>query len=250
MNLTLLQVAGILGLAAVSGLVANWVHDIRDTGGYRELFVDESRYPNARECPALRNADRTRQLTYGERSPSDPELRNVSPSPGAGATSAISTPAESVDTTRTTPVEIAGDSASESEPKIVDGIEHIGVEAAKRALDDGVLFVDAREAKYYAEGHIPGAYSIPAYGARIEEKIQEISDNWGVSAPVIVYCNESEECEASHIVANQMKLFGFTDLRIYETGFPGWVRAKLPYVVGDEPGTLAEAIVPGTKEGE
>ena len=42
------------------------------------------------------------------------------------------------------------------------GNTEVGLEEAARLADDGALLVDARPPDQYAEGHLPGAISIPA----------------------------------------------------------------------------------------
>ena len=124
----------------------------------------------------------------------------------------------------------------EPPPPDPDKIPHIDFAEAKQAWEDGTLFVDARAAKYYAEGHIPGAVNIPAWAPDIAERIAQLAEVEPTAAPVIVYCNESKECEDSHIVGNQMRQFDFEDLSVYEGGFPGWQKSGNPIATGEEPG--------------
>ena len=131
-----------------------------------------------------------------------------------------------------------------SSPAAKSGIPHIGLEDAIAAWEDGLVFVDARASKYYVEGHIPGARSIAAWESGKEAKIQAIIDGYGTATPIVIYCNESEECEDSHIVGDILKGFGCEALQVYEGGFPGWIKGRQPYVKGSEPGSIDTAIQP------
>lgn len=271
MKAAILQVVVILGLAALVGVATNGVRTWNDSDNRLNFVEPSTRYPDAQVCKPVRE-DEGYPAAGGSglasvppgKGLADPEFREPGATNSAGASS-TDPPADGESGTQektgapgdpTAAADASSDvggsprSTEPTEPKIVDGFEHIGHAAAKRAWEDGVLFVDARDPKYYREGHVPGAVNVYAYDASIAEKIQEIADTWGPAAPVVVYCNESTECHDSHIVASQMRLFDFSNLRVYEGGFPGWFKAKELYVVGDEPGTREDAVRPATKEGE
>jgi rhodanese-related sulfurtransferase len=116
----------------------------------------------------------------------------------------------------------------------------IGTEETFEELEAESLIVDARRTKVYEEGHIPGARSMSPWEADLPEKIAKlVEEGHNLEAPVVIYCNDSKECEDSKMVARQLEAAGFLDLKIYQGGFPTWKKEKPDLVVkGSEPGAL------------
>ena len=89
----------------------------------------------------------------------------------------------------------------------------------------GVLFLDARRSKDYAQGHVAGARSFPVWEAdlvreRVETLVGEGRDG---SVPVVLYCSGGD-CEDSHMLAQMLFGAGFENLLVYRDGFPDWVK--------------------------
>jgi len=63
-------------------------------------------------------------------------------------------------------------------------VPRISVANLKTAADAGqVLIVDVRDASWYAEGHLPGAISIPL--AELEQKLATLK---AAKKPIVAYC--------------------------------------------------------------
>jgi 3-mercaptopyruvate sulfurtransferase SseA len=78
-------------------------------------------------------------------------------------------------------------------------------------------FVDAREPKEYAEGHLSGAINLPS--SEVYAQIGNVTSMIAPSEKVIVYCG-GKDCEASHVVADILRReFMFTDVQVYEKGW-------------------------------
>jgi rhodanese-related sulfurtransferase len=98
---------------------------------------------------------------------------------------------------------------------------------------DAALFVDAREAVEYAEGHIAGAVSLPFDEAfKDPKKLATIDPG---TKPIIVYCGGGD-CEASRNLAYSLIDAGRKKVVIFEDGFPAWKTAGYPVATGKEPG--------------
>jgi rhodanese-related sulfurtransferase len=111
------------------------------------------------------------------------------------------------------------------------GDELIEAPEAKRRLEKGALFLDARPEAFHRMAHIPGAYSLPeedfdAAFARLEPRLRSSLD-------VVVYC-AGFGCEASHIVARKLKARGIPAVVLHE-GWPAWEEAGYPTRSGPEP---------------
>ena len=97
---------------------------------------------------------------------------------------------------------------------------------AKEIFDNGnVLFVDARSQDNYEDGHIPGAVSLPV--GRFDDRIESFLNRYSSDQPVVTYCS-GRTCEDSHDLAQFLSDAGFTNVRIFIDGFPGWKAEGYP----------------------
>ena len=83
-------------------------------------------------------------------------------------------------------------------------LQEIPATEARKRLDDGALFLDARPLAFYEMQHIPGALPLPeddfeAAFARIEPRLRSSFD-------IVVYCS-GFGCEASHNVTRALRNF-------------------------------------------
>jgi len=97
---------------------------------------------------------------------------------------------------------------------------------AKEIFDKGdVVFVDARASEDYAEGHIPGAVSMPLN--EFDERIHAFLETYPVSKKIVTYCS-GRECEDSHFLAEKLMDAGYTETKIFIDGYPGWEEKGYP----------------------
>ena len=100
------------------------------------------------------------------------------------------------------------------------------VARAKNLFDkENVLFVDARSQNHYENGHIPGAVSLPV--GQFEERIEFFLNRYPPEQPIVTYCS-GRTCEDSHDLAQFLSDLGFTNVRIFIDGFPGWEAEGYP----------------------
>jgi rhodanese-related sulfurtransferase len=100
------------------------------------------------------------------------------------------------------------------------------VALAKAIFDRGdVIFVDARSQNDYENGHIPRAISLPV--GQFEERIGAFLNRYPPEQPIVTYCS-GRICEDSHDLARFLSDVGFTDVRIFIDGFPGWEAEGYP----------------------
>ena len=104
----------------------------------------------------------------------------------------------------------------------------------KRFFDaNGALFLDAREADEYSEGHIPGAIHVPFDTAVTDPALLESLPVAG--RPIIVYCGGGA-CEVSINLAWELLGAGHQRVTYFQGGYPEWVAAGYPTVAGTEEG--------------
>jgi len=82
------------------------------------------------------------------------------------------------------------------------------------------VIIDARLPDEFAAGHIPFALNIN-FQSFAGGKPAAL-DAYPTSQPFVIYCGGGD-CDASEKVEMMMGSLGFTDIRIYHTGWPGWV---------------------------
>ncbi len=113
------------------------------------------------------------------------------------------------------------------------GLSSINIPDARAALDKRLaLFIDARPAGQYAEGHIPGALNLPA--DEFNDAFPRLSPKIEASPFLIVYC-DGAECSDSLHVAEQLIGFGFRGTRVMVDGYRAWADAGSPVAKGSEP---------------
>jgi 3-mercaptopyruvate sulfurtransferase SseA len=97
---------------------------------------------------------------------------------------------------------------------------------ARRFFDLGqVLFLDARPAEQYADGHIRGALNLA--WPRAESEFIHIADRLATAGVIIAYC-DGETCMLSHELARFLADMGFADVRVFVNGWTQWRQAGLP----------------------
>jgi len=86
-----------------------------------------------------------------------------------------------------------------------------------------VIF-DARDAEGYRKGHVQGARNL--YGLEADQHFEQL-----VTIPrdtlIIFYCN-NPDCHLGRMAAEFLGNIGFTKLYLYDDGWDGWEKAKMP----------------------
>jgi rhodanese-related sulfurtransferase len=109
-------------------------------------------------------------------------------------------------------------------PETVEGAETISVEQAKSMFDRGAPFVDVRNPRFYANGHIPGAHHLDYKYNYDESKLGAIVDK---QSPVVVYCS-GVVCSRSYRASEKAVAWGFENVKYFRGGFADWEAAGLP----------------------
>lgn len=112
-----------------------------------------------------------------------------------------------------------------------DGDQLVSAAEARKRLDKGALFLDARPRDFYDMSHVPGALALPEED--FERVFSALEPRLRSSLDVIVYC-AGFGCEASHNVARRLKERGIPAAILHE-GWPAWTDAGYPVKAGREP---------------
>jgi len=92
-----------------------------------------------------------------------------------------------------------------------------------------VVAVDARAVDSYAEGHLPGALSLPLGEA--EERLEAFRSRVPLATALAIYCN-GYGCPDSFDLAMKLIAAGYGSVAVFEGGFPEWRDAGLPVEEG------------------
>lgn len=125
-----------------------------------------------------------------------------------------------------------------------------------RAADDKLIIIDTRTAAAYAEGHIPGAISLPS-GSTFSPTpptdrvgapsyISKLFGDAGIAIdrPVVVYDEGNGKYLESGRVFWVLELFAHPSVRLLDGGFSAWRQAAL--TISHEPVRLPKADFPVT----
>jgi rhodanese-related sulfurtransferase len=104
--------------------------------------------------------------------------------------------------------------------------DSIGREELREELEaGGVILIDVRSEGEFNEGHIPGAMNIPY--ENITEYFQRLTDNVPLTSAVVCYCR-SVTCDLSDRLAQELRLMGYDNVRLFRGGWEEWQEAGYP----------------------
>ena len=86
-----------------------------------------------------------------------------------------------------------------------------------------IALLEALPARFFHEGHLPGAKHFPHAEAR-ELAAELLPDK---AQRVVVYCS-NRECRNSHTAAAVLASLGYEDVSVYAGGKADWIAAGLP----------------------
>ena len=108
-----------------------------------------------------------------------------------------------------------------------DAGPEISTSELRRALvDPATIVLDARPPEEYGVSHIPGARSVAGKpGARASLYVPDVNDAMRLvpdrARPIVLYCN-GLHCGRSKRFAAELAKAGYTQVRRYQLGIPGW----------------------------
>jgi rhodanese-related sulfurtransferase len=84
--------------------------------------------------------------------------------------------------------------------------------------------IDARNAIFFDNGHIPGAINIPRNIPKLNEKLSSVATSARSQIPIVIYCSSSL-CEDSKVLKSRLASEGFQNVAIMTEGWSGWKKA-------------------------
>ncbi len=114
-----------------------------------------------------------------------------------------------------------------TDPRVISLDEAAGLHKQKKAV-----FLDARPRQQYIEGHIKGAFCLPAMEA--ESAFVEVMEKIPDGSTIICYC-DGANCDLSKELADFLEYIGISKVRILENGWTRWKDQGLPAATGESP---------------
>jgi rhodanese-related sulfurtransferase len=119
-------------------------------------------------------------------------------------------------------------SQEEAEPRALYPVP-VDLAGVRELTAAGAVLVDARAAELYADGHLPGARSLPL--GEMDEQLEAFRQTVPTDAVIITYCN-GYGCPDSFDQGVRLLEAGWRDVRVFEGGYPEWRDAGLPVEQG------------------
>ncbi|HXV19694.1 MAG TPA: rhodanese-like domain-containing protein [Desulfuromonadales bacterium] len=116
----------------------------------------------------------------------------------------------------------------ETEPRALYPVP-VDLAAVRELTAAGAVLIDARAAELYADGHLPGARSLPL--GEMDEHLEAFRRAVPTDAVIITYCN-GYGCPDSFDQGVRLLAAGWRDVRVFEGGYPEWRDAGLPVEQG------------------
>ena len=98
-------------------------------------------------------------------------------------------------------------------------------DVVKLLQQKAAIFIDARPASQFVQGHIPGALN--CYADEFATEFPKIQPQLPKDARIILYC-DGVDCPMSHDLGEKMLPLGYTNLLQYKNGWDEWSAAKAP----------------------
>ncbi len=99
------------------------------------------------------------------------------------------------------------------------GPGEVSLDAAER-WGDSALWVDARPADIFTQGHVPGALHLDLAGW--DAGFPAFLDGWKPGQKVLVYCGASS-CHLAEEVAARLRNIGIDPVYVLKGGWEGWL---------------------------
>ena len=105
---------------------------------------------------------------------------------------------------------------------------------ARIAANPALVLLEALPAKYYDDGHLPGAKLFP------HDQVRQLAPAVVPykSTEIVVYC-ASNTCQNSHIAARVLEQIGYPNVAVYGGGKQDWVEAGLSLETSRAEATVA-----------
>ena len=114
-------------------------------------------------------------------------------------------------------------------PEHVEGAITTSLQEAKKLYDQGVVFIDVRNPRFYAKGHIPGAFHFDFKYNFDESKLDSVAKK---DQPIVIYCSGAK-CSRSSRASAKALSWSFLKVHYFRGGIVDWKKAGYSVDVGE-----------------
>lgn len=114
-------------------------------------------------------------------------------------------------------------------PEHVEGAITTSLPEAKKLYDQGAVFIDVRNPRFYAKGHIPGAIHFDFKHNFDESKLDGVAKK---DQLIVIYCS-GVKCSRSYRASAKALSWGFSKVHYFRGGFADWNKAGYVIDVGE-----------------
>jgi rhodanese-related sulfurtransferase len=119
---------------------------------------------------------------------------------------------------------IAAKNTKYRSPLHVPGATTIDADKARFMFDDGVKFIDVRNPRLFARGHVPGAIHLDLKYAYSLQALEAVANR---NEPIVIYTSNTKCPRAFH--ASRMALeWGYNKVYYFRNGIVEWRRLGFP----------------------
>jgi rhodanese-related sulfurtransferase len=115
-----------------------------------------------------------------------------------------------------------------SAPLHVEGATTVSVDDAKWLHDDGAIFIDTRNPRFYARRHIPGAHHLDMKDGFTLHALEAVARK---DQPIVIY-SSGETCARGYRGAVFAVAWGYQKVYYFRGGFVDWRDVDLPLESG------------------
>lgn len=109
-------------------------------------------------------------------------------------------------------------------PLEVPGAKTIDADEARWMFDDGVKFIDVRNPRLFARGHVPGAYHLDLKYAYTLQALEAVADR---NEPIVIYTSNTK-CPRAYHASRKALEWGYRKVYYFRNGIVEWRRLDFP----------------------
>lgn len=109
-------------------------------------------------------------------------------------------------------------------PEQAEGAMTASLQQVRTLFDAGTVFIDVRNPRLYARGHIPGAFHLDLKNAFDEVAVSAIAKK---EQDIVIYCS-GVKCSRAYHASEKAASWGFNKVHYFRGGIVEWRKAGFP----------------------
>lgn len=109
-------------------------------------------------------------------------------------------------------------------PETVQGAITTSLEQARALFDEGAVFIDVRNPRLFAKGHIEGAHHLDLKSGFDLEAVSSLASR---EQPIVIYCS-GVVCSRSYRASERAVSWGYQRVHYFREGIAAWREAGYP----------------------